>query len=103
MKSQRFRLWKSFRNRNYRRVTRRTLEALREASLREREALHLREIKGSVVQPILSWIQRLSNMLREGMPDLLTVSSFDHVRNRRPGDGTLARDHRGAELGDRAE
>jgi hypothetical protein len=60
----------------YVRLTWRTLEALRQASLREREALHLREIKTSVIEPIVSWIQRLSNMLRGGMPDLLTVSSY---------------------------
>src|SRR5713226_1658860 len=34
-----------------------SLKALREGSLREREALHLQEIKDGVIQPILSWIR----------------------------------------------
>jgi hypothetical protein len=35
-------------------LTWRTLHALKEASLREREALHLREIKDRVIEPIVS-------------------------------------------------
>ncbi len=34
-----------------------SLKALREGSLREREALHLQEIKDSVIQPIVEWIR----------------------------------------------
>jgi len=34
-----------------------SLKALREGSLREREALHLQEIKDNVIQPIVSWIR----------------------------------------------
>jgi hypothetical protein len=34
-----------------------SLRALREGSLREREALHLQEIKDSVIQPIVLWIR----------------------------------------------
>jgi len=37
-------------------LTQRTLRALKEASLREREALHLEEIKLRVINPILTWI-----------------------------------------------
>ncbi len=40
----------------YVRLTSRTLTALKEASLREREALHFQEIKDNVIRPILSWI-----------------------------------------------
>lgn len=36
-------------------LTWRTLRALQQASLREREARHLQEIKDNVLQPILSW------------------------------------------------
>jgi hypothetical protein len=38
-------------------LTSRTLTALKEASLRDREAHHLREIKEEVIRPIVSWIR----------------------------------------------
>jgi len=58
-------------------LTWRTLKALREASLHEREALHLREIKDKVVEPIVSWIaDTLVPRFSGGSPLILTVSTI---------------------------
>jgi hypothetical protein len=59
----------------YVRLTSRTLTALKEASLREREALHFQEIKDNVIQPILSWISGtvFERFTGKG-PHLLTIS-----------------------------
>jgi vacuolar-type H+-ATPase subunit I/STV1 len=57
-------------------LTWRTLHALKEASLREREALHLREIKDRVIEPIVSWIaQTVQQRFSGGSPSLLVVST----------------------------
>jgi hypothetical protein len=60
----------------YVRLTPRTLEALRETGLRDREAQHLQDIKEIVVKPLISWIARLSAALKGETPELLTVSTF---------------------------
>jgi hypothetical protein len=59
----------------YVRLTSRTLTALKEASLREREALHFQEIKDNVIRPILSWIGGtvFERFTGKG-PHLLTIS-----------------------------
>lgn len=62
-------------------LTWRNAEALREASLREREAQHLQEIKDNVAQPILSWIEStIGHRFTGGSPEILTVEGgFDTV------------------------
>lgn len=56
-------------------LTWRTLKALRQASLREREARHLQEIKDSVIQPIVFWTQgTVFERFTGKTPELLTVS-----------------------------
>jgi hypothetical protein len=58
-------------------LTWRTLKALKEASLHEREALHLREIKDRVVEPIVSWIANtLVPRFSGDSPLILTVSTI---------------------------
>jgi len=58
-------------------LTWRTLKALKEASLHEREALHLREIKDKVVEPIVSRIaDTLVPRFSGGSPLVLTVSTI---------------------------
>ncbi len=55
-------------------LTQRTLRALKEASLREREALHLEEIKLRVINPILTWIDGTVLARFTGQtPRLLTI------------------------------
>jgi hypothetical protein len=59
-------------------LTRQTLKALREASLREREARHLQEIKDNVIQPAVSWIGlTLSQRFTGNTPRLLTLVGGD--------------------------
>jgi len=56
-------------------LTSRTLTALQQASLREREARHLQEIKDNVIQPIILWISRtLIERFTGKTPELLTIS-----------------------------
>lgn len=56
-------------------LTWRNLRALRQASLREREARHLQEIKDYVIQPIVSWIRgTVFHRFRGNTPELLTLS-----------------------------
>ena len=51
-----------------------SLKALREGSLREREALHLQEIKDRAIQPIVSWIREtVVGRLTGASPALLGV------------------------------
>jgi hypothetical protein len=59
----------------YVRLTSQTLMALKETGLREREALHLQEIKDNVIQPIIFWISRtvFERFTGKG-PQLLTIS-----------------------------
>jgi hypothetical protein len=60
-------------------LTQRTLTALKEASLREREARHLEEIKFSVIEPILSWIDGgVAARFTGQTPRLLTVEGGDN-------------------------
>jgi hypothetical protein len=55
-------------------LTRQTLRALRETSLREREARHLQEIKENVIQPIVSWIRMtVFGRFTSESPGVLTV------------------------------
>lgn len=55
-------------------LTWRTLRALQQASLREREARHLQEIKEQVIEPIVSWISMTVFGRFAGIsPGLLTV------------------------------
>jgi hypothetical protein len=57
-------------------LTWRTLKALRQASLREREARHLGEIKNRVIQPIIFWIKQTVLQRYTGKsPRLLYVTS----------------------------
>jgi len=59
----------------YVRLTSRTLKALEQASLREREARHLQEIKDEVIQPIISWIREtVFERFTGKAPELLTTS-----------------------------
>lgn len=56
-------------------LTWRNLGALREASLREREARHLDEIKETVIKPIVSWIsQTVFERFTGKTPTLLVLS-----------------------------
>jgi hypothetical protein len=51
------------------------LTALKEASLREREARHLQEIKDNVIRPIVLWIrQTVFDRFTGKTSDLLTIS-----------------------------
>jgi hypothetical protein len=56
-------------------LTSRTLTALQQASLREREAHHLQQIKDHVIQPIIFWISRtLFERFTGQTPELLVIS-----------------------------
>src|SRR6266700_2150702 len=58
-------------------LTWRTLKALKKASLHEREALHLREIKDRVIEPIASWIgDTVLPRFSGASPSILAVSTI---------------------------
>lgn len=52
-----------------------SLRAFRESTLRDREALHLQEVKESVIQPIVSWINgTVMERFTGKSPELLRIS-----------------------------
>jgi hypothetical protein len=64
----------------YVRLTSRTLTALEQASLREREARHLQQIKDGVILPAVSWIRgTVFERFTGKTPALLTISGGHDV------------------------